>query len=142
LMTPLLRKTFGALTVRKTQDQPNDDTVLRRSSIYQASTDIKILDAELRISVQALPAGFIVQLQNENRLFGQLLQDFAIPVRIAERELYQTTDKDSDTPRWGRRVTLYHSDTKGFICKVDELLVEDDRLLPLLLTAHVASTAP
>jgi hypothetical protein len=90
------------------------------------------LDAVLEISPQALPAGVIDQLLNEDILFGQILADFAIPVRITERTLYQST-APNETLRWGRRLKIYHGKTAAFICRVDELLVSEARLVAMHL---------
>ena len=132
LMTPVLTAQFGPLIVRKTQSHPSTDSVLRRSSIYQSASDSKILDAVLEISPQALPAGVIDQLLNEDILFGQILADFAIPVRITDRTLYQSTAPD-EIARWGRRLRIYHGKTAAFICHVDELLVSEAQLLTMRL---------
>ena len=132
LMTPVLTAQFGPLIVRKTQSHPTANSVLRHSSIYQAGSDRKILDAALQISPHALPAGSLDQLLNEDILFGQLLADFSIPVRIADRTLYHSTETD-EIPRWGRRLSIYHGETGAFICRVKELLVNDAQLLTMRL---------
>ena len=133
LMTPILRAQFGPLTVGKTHSDQGSNRLLRRSSILQAASGIPILDAVLVISAQALPLGFLDQLLREDVLFGQLLADFAIPVRLADRSLYQSA-KAAEDPRWGRRLTIYRKDSDAFICTVDELLVSDAQLLPLRRT--------
>lgn len=132
LMTPVLTAQFGPLIVRKTQSHPSTDSVLRHSSIYQAASDSKILDAVLEISPHALPAGVIAQLLQEDILFGQILADFAIPVRITDRTLYQSNAPDQ-IPRWGRRLRIYHAETAAFICRVDELLVIEAQLIAMRL---------
>jgi hypothetical protein len=132
LMTPILAQEFGALSVRKTQTDQASGHFLRRSSIFQIASGGKILDAELEISAAALPAKFLYQLLRDDVLFGQLLADFAIPVRLTDRVLYQTTPSPPET-RWGRRLTIYHAETHAFICSVDEVLAPDTQLWPLRL---------
>ena len=127
LMTPVLVAQFGPLTVRQTEARHSETRFFRRSSIYQAASGAKILDAVLDISLPSLPLGFLAQLQDEDVLFGQLLSDFSIAVRIADRVLYQSHS------RWGRRLTIYHSDTQAFICTVEELMAPDAQLWPLRL---------
>lgn len=130
LMTPILSAEFGPLTVHKTHIDSGSSHFERRSSIVQAASGSTILDAVLEISTQALPLGFLDQLLREDVLFGQLLVDFAIPVRFADRTLYQSAKAPEDL-RWGRRLTIYRKDTDERICTVDELLVSDAQLLPL-----------
>jgi hypothetical protein len=132
LMTPVLTAQFGPLIVRKTQSHTSSDHVLRHSSIYQARSNGKILDAVLTISPHALPANFVDQLLNQDILFGQILTDLAIPVRITDRILYNSHPADP-TSRWGRRLSIYHGDTRALICSVDELLVIETQLLAMRL---------
>jgi hypothetical protein len=123
LMTPILAQEFGALSVRKTQTDQASGRFLRRSSIFQIASGGKILDAELEISAAAL---------RDDVLFGQLLADFEIPVRLTDRVLYQTTPLHPEM-RWGRRLTIYHAETHAFICSVDEVLAPDTQLWALRL---------
>jgi hypothetical protein len=132
LMTPILAQEFGALSVRKTQTDQASGRFSRRSSIFQIASGGKILDAVLEISAAALPAKFLDQLLRDDVLFGQLLADFAIPVRLTDRVLYQITPSSPET-RWGRRLTIYHAETHAFICSVDEVLAPDTQLWPLRL---------
>jgi hypothetical protein len=129
LMTPVLRAAFGPLTVRQSQVLSGQDRMRRRSSIHQAATGAKILDAVLDIAVQALPEGFLEQLQRQDVLFGQLLQDFSVGVRIADRSLYRGFD--GTDLRCGRRLAIYDSARGDFICHVDELLSSEAQLLGL-----------
>ena len=129
LMTPVLRAAFGPLTVRQSQAPLGQDRMRRRSTIHQAATGAKILDAVLDIAVQALPAGFLEQLQRQDVLFGQLLQDFSVGVRIADRSLYQCFD--GPVLRCGRRLVIYGGARSDVICHVDELLTSEAQLLVL-----------
>jgi len=133
LMTPVLRAAFGALTVSQSQAHMGQHCLQRRSSIHQAATGAKILDAVLNISITSLPAGFSEKLQQEDVLFGQLLIDHALAVRICERSLYASLA--GEDLRFGRRAAIYRGDTDELICKVDELLVSEAQLLVLRL-AH------
>ena len=132
LMTPILAQEFGALSVRKTQTDQASGRFSRRSSIFQTASGGKSLDAVLEISAAALPAKFLDQLLRDDVLFGQLLADFEIPVRLTDRVLYQITPSPPET-RWGRRLKIYHGKTAAFICRVDELLVSEARLLAMRL---------
>ncbi len=129
LMTPVLLAQFGPLTARQTEGKQIENRFLRQSTIYQAATGEKILDAELDISLQSLPATFLDCLQQQDILFGQLLRDFSIDVRIMDRTLYQS----DQSLRWGRRLSICNANTLDLICKVQELMVGDAQLLPIRL---------
>jgi len=131
LMTPVLITHFGALTVRQNEFHQDSDRFLRKSSIYQAASGLKILDAALEISLPALPPGFLEQLLHQDKLFGQLLTDFAIPIRITARNLHPSSVEDNQGTRWGRRLTMYRDDTQEFVCHVKELMMLDHHLFPM-----------
>lgn len=131
LMTPVLLAQFGPLTVVQNEASQSATRFVRRSSIYQAATGVKILDAVLDIALQSLPVGFFDRLQQEDVLFGQLLQDFSMAVRIADRSLFHM--QADQASRWGRRLTIYRSDTQEFICTVEEIMASDADLWPLRL---------
>ena len=129
LMTPMLVRHFGPLTVRQTFAKQESDRFLRHSSIFQAATGEKILEAVLNIALHSLPIGFVDRMQNQDILFGQLLLDLSIDVQIADRARYRSaTDQP---PRWGRRLTMFHAGRQELICQVDELLVSEPQLLRL-----------
>ncbi len=129
LMTPVLQAAFGPLAVRQSQVIDSVDRLRRRSSIHQAVSGAKILDAVLNVSLPALPDGFLEQLQHSDVLFGQLLSDFGLTVRTTNRILYQSL---TDNPcRLGRRVAILRRDTDALVCQVDELLVSEAQLLAL-----------
>lgn len=131
LMTPVLIAQFGALTVQQNEFHHGADRFLRKSSIYQATSGLKILDAALEISLPSLPRGFLGQLLHEEKLFGQLLNDHSIPIRIAARTLHLSSGEDDQDARWGRSLTMYRDDTQDFLCHVQELMMPDHQLLPL-----------
>ena len=131
LMTPVLLSHFGALTVQQNECHRDADRILRKSSIYQSASGLKILDAALDISLPALPMGFFEQLLYQDKLFGQLLNDFSIPIRIAARTLHHAPAADNQDTRWGRRLSMYRDDTQEFVCHVEELMMPNHQLLPL-----------
>lgn len=131
LMTPVLIRQFGPMNVRQTYAQHNEDRFLRHSTIYQSASGEKILEAVLDISLRAVPIGFLDLLQSKDVLFGQLLMDLSIAVRIVDRNVYRS--ETDHPPRWGRRLAIQHCDSQVVICKVDELLVSEPHLLRLAL---------
>jgi hypothetical protein len=133
LMTPVLIAQFGTVTVRQNEFHQDSDRLLRKSSIYQAASGSKILDAALEISLPALPPEFLGQLLHQDKLFGQLLNDFSIPIRITARTLHHASAEDNGGIRWGRRLTMYRDDTQEFVSHVEELMMPDHELLTLRL---------
>jgi hypothetical protein len=129
LMTPLLRAQFGSLTAVQSGAERSDGIFLRESSIYQVATGAKILDAVLKISLPALPGGFLDRLLAEDVLFGQLLIEFRVSVRIAERSCYLSWAASDQPRRWGRRLDMYRVDTGALLCAVDELLAPGAELI-------------
>lgn len=131
LMTPVLRAQFGSLTAVQIAAERSEDIFLRESCIYQIATGAKILDAVLSISLSALPAGFLDRLLAEDVLFGQLLIEFRIGVRIAGRSCYLSQAAPDQPRRWGRRLLMYRIDTGALLCRVDELLTDGTGLVTL-----------
>lgn len=129
LMTPVLLAAFGRLFARQISSTYSGGWFVRRSSIFQRSTGERILDATLEISYAALPTGFLEKLTQGEELFGQLLSDFGIEVRISDKSIYSLNHDGHSGPRWGRRVSMYRQDTDDLLCQVDELLVSEALLL-------------
>jgi hypothetical protein len=78
LMTPILLAEFGPLRAVQTVADHADGLFHRRSVLRRVPGDEAILDASLKISVQALPDGFLQSLVKAETLFGQALQDHGI----------------------------------------------------------------
>ncbi|WP_309665918.1 hypothetical protein [Tabrizicola sp.] len=128
LMSPILFSEFGRLFARQISSKRSGGAFTRRSSIFQKSTGQKILDATLEISLAALPAGFLEKLTQSEELFGQLLSDFGIKVRISDKSVYSLKQDGHSGQRWGRRLSMYRQDTDELLCRVDELLVSETLL--------------
>jgi chorismate-pyruvate lyase len=131
LMTPRLVAEFGPLRAIQTSARVEGDIFHRQSILRTLADDEALLEADLKISLSALPDGFLGRLQTTQTPFGQLLMDYAIAVRFSDRQIYQHLGKNLADERWGRRLAMWHADTGGHLCDVQELLFPAKQLFDL-----------
>ena len=114
LMTRELIRHFGAVHAVQT------------ATLYQTATGAPLLQATLTINKPALPEGLLDQLLDSTRLFGSLLMEAGIAVRMTDRTIYRAGPPDGVYAGvWGRRQRMLHAKGGGLLCDVDECLVEE-----------------
>jgi hypothetical protein len=128
LMTPVLMAAFGEVFACQTAFRDDGHKIVRRSALYRRSVGEKILDATLVISKSSVPDGFLHEFLGSEALFGQLLINHGIAVRIADRHTYRYPSVGGQETRWGRRLLMFRADDDALLCEVDELLVSEDQL--------------
>ncbi|MBL4806248.1 MAG: hypothetical protein JKY31_03060 [Rhodobacteraceae bacterium] len=123
LMTPVITRFFGPMRAIQTRFEETQATYYRVSLLYQCAQHNLIIEAKLLASKDNLPAGLIDALRNTDQLFGQLLLDYHISVRIAPPKIRH------DNSRWSRQLAMLDKANGKLLCKVDEHLVSDQQLL-------------
>ena len=114
LMTRALIRHFGAVHAVQTAIDVADDRVTRRSTLYQTATGAALLRAVLVINRPALPEGLVERLLDGKRLFGALLMEAGIAVRMEGRTIYRQ-DAPSGSPGgvWGCRLHMLEAGGGG-----------------------------
>lgn len=131
LMTARLVRLFGPVHAVQTQLEVGDSTVTRWSQLLQTATGVELLRAKLVISVANLPPGFMDQLLSGNRLFGGLLIEAGVAVRMTDRDIYRTSADQNW--HWGRRQTMLQASDGLRLAEVDECLSNEASLRRLLI---------
>jgi len=126
LMTAKLTEVFGEMIAHQTDFIDGDETFTRRSTLHRQGHEATILDARLIIRKFALPAGFLENLQKTEILFGQLLMNNGISVRMTERQVYKVIENGKT--RWGRQLQMLRADNANLLATIEELLVSEDEL--------------
>ncbi|SFR42843.1 hypothetical protein SAMN04488005_1829 [Yoonia tamlensis] len=127
LMTPRLVDAFGPLKAVQTSATDTESTYQRNSQLRRRSDDALILKATLEVGKSEVPATLIDRLREGDNLFGQLLHDFGISVRVTTRGLFQTP-----SGQFGRNVTMARTGHERRLCRVKETLSLDADLRQLL----------
>lgn len=139
LMTRALIRHFGAVHAVQTAIEDAGNSITRRSTLYQTATGAALLKAILVINKPELPDGLLDRLRDGTRLFGALLIDAGIAVRMEDRAIYRKESPGGDQAGvWGRRLRILHASGDGLLCDVDECLVEE----ALLRRLEIGRTAP
>ena len=128
-MTHQLTRLFGPVHAVQTGAKTEGETVTRWSTIYHTESGTPLLQARLVIASQNLPEGLMTRLSSGNRLFGGLVTEAGVPVRLTDRVLYRSALPGG---AWGRRHRLLRADDGALLCDVDECLAEEDTLRRLL----------
>jgi hypothetical protein len=132
LMTRELMRHFGAVHAVQTAIEDDGDIVTRWSTLYQTATGEPLLQATLVINKPALPEGLLDRLLDGTRLFGSLLIEAGIAVRMTDRTIYRAGPPGGVYAGvWGRRQRMLYAMGDGLICDVDECLVEEASLRKL-----------
>lgn len=129
LMTRALIRHFGAVHAVQTAIEDDGATVTRWSTLYQTATGAPLLQATLVMNKTALPEGLLDRLLHGTRLFGSLLIDAGIEVRMTDRTIYRAGPPGGVYAGvWGRRQRMLHAKGGGLLCDVDECLVDEASL--------------
>ena len=116
-------------------------TVTRWSTLHQTGTGAALLQATLVIASQNLPDGLMDQLQSGNQLFGGLLGEAGVAVRMTDRVIYRAGPPGGVyAGSWGRRQRMLRALDDALLCDVDECL-SDEATLHRLLIAPLADLA-
>lgn len=140
LLTPQLKKYFGDLLAKQQNSEEKGKNYFRKSSIYQKSTQARILDAKLHINSNFLPEELIEKLRSTQSLFGDLLIDYKIEINITERKLFNVNDHKTGQMRMGRHHLILGKKTKDIYCHVEEILVPESELKPLSIFNNKAES--
>ena len=128
LMTPVLQAQFGEVAARDVKHSFEDRTLLRQSSLFQRSTGQRILDAKLEIFIDVVPEIILRELVTTEKLFGQLLIENVISTETHGRRIFAQAFDDGAEIRWGRRLLLRRRTDHAVLCRVEELLVSEEKL--------------
>lgn len=141
LMTRQLIRFFGPVHAVQTGLERDGDTVTRWSTLHQTATGAALLHATLVIASQNLPDGLMDQLQSGNQLFGGLLAEAGVVVRMTDRVIYRAGPPGGVyAGSWGRRQRMLRAFDDVLLCDVDECL-SDEAALHRLLIAPLADPA-
>ena len=132
LMTPVLTRFFGPIYAYETQREEDELSYRRTSTLFQSTSQKKILDAHLVIAKGSLPVELIEDLRVTSILFGQLLKDHNIDIETSAPKVRLIGQ------RWGRSVELIEKRSGKVICSVEELLVKDKMLLKMSILPQKA----
>ncbi len=133
-MTHQLVRLFGPVHAVQSQMEREGNTVTRWSTLHQTATGKALLEARLVIAAQNLPNGVIDQLLSGDRLFGGLLTEAGVAVRMTDRVIYQAGPAGKvDAVFWGRRQRILRAPDGVFLCDVDECLSGEATLGRLLI---------
>lgn len=134
LMTRVLIRHFGAVHAVQTAIEEDADSLTRWSTLYQTETDTPLLQATLVIRKAALPVGFLGRLLAGRQLFGGLLIEAGISVRVADRTLYRAGPPDGVySGSWGRRQHMLRAADDVLLSDVDECLASEATLRRMVL---------
>lgn len=138
LMTSRLIAHFGAVHARQTAVSEDRDTVTRWSTLCQTASRAPLLQARLVIRKSVLPEGLLAHLFAGTRLFGALLIEASIGVRMADRTIYCLRPPEGAQGQvrgqvWGRRQRMLLAEGDQPLCDVDECLVDETTLKTLLV---------
>jgi chorismate-pyruvate lyase len=132
LLTPVLKKNFGDMTVDKCQlfqCMESPDTYLRESKLRQKCSNNIIVEATLRVMKKELPYRLIKDLQTTSLLFGDLLIKHKVKIRVSDQQILLHFDSKSGKLRMGRSHMMYRTSTNKAVCYVRELLVNEQELI-------------
>lgn len=132
LMTPYLQHYFGEIYAKQSALHTTVETYNRVSSVYQKSTSILLLDANLTIEKAALPSELLTDLVSTSIPFGKLLIDYGIEAKAHDRVLFSDKSGPHYQLRNGRRHTIIEVKTGKQLCYVEELFAPDN----ILMSAH------
>lgn len=135
-MTRVLIRTFGPVHAIQTGTEDDGDRLTRWSSLYQTASNQPLLHATLVLNKPALPGGLLERLLGGTQLFGGLLIEAGLAVRMIDRKIYRAGPANGIYGgAWGRRHQMMRADTGDLLCDVDECLVEETVLQDLTLPA-------
>lgn len=134
LMTRQLIRLFGPVHAVQTGIERDGDTVTRWSTLHQTATGAALLQATLVIASLNLPDGLMDRLLAGNQLFGGLLLEAGVAVRMTDRVIYRAGPPDGVYGgSWGRRQRMLRASDDAILCDVDECLAEETALRRLLI---------
>lgn len=137
LMTPKLTQFFGAVHAQQTDLELAADRIVRWSTLYQTETGTPLLRAKLVIFKTALPPSLLDRLLSGTRLFGSLVIEAGLSVRIAGHHIFQEhgPSEDASVVAWGRRHRILGASDDALLCNVEERLEAEAILQRALLPA-------
>lgn len=129
LMTPRLVRHFGTVHAHQTAVKDEGQRLIRWSTIFQTMTGEPLLMARLVLYKPVLPASLIHQLLTTERLFGALLIEAGITVRMEERRVFRIDPEgNGDTDQFGRFQKMILTDDSTLICECEEVLSGESQL--------------
>lgn len=132
LMTPRLTRLFGAVHARQTGLDDAGDRLVRWSTLYQTASGAPVLQARLVIFKTALPDGFLDRLLSGTLLFGSLVIDAGLAVRMTDHQIFQVDPPDK-AGAWGRRHRMLCESNDAPLCDVEERLEPEAALQGVIL---------
>jgi hypothetical protein len=128
LLTPQIKTLFGKVILENRSQTMQGDQLLRQVTLVQEKSNLALLEGRLCINVQNLPKELCGKLTQSKDLFGQLLIDFDIAVKIKNLDLFSMIDADSGYERYGRRHKIVDADTGAVLSEVEELFSPQENL--------------
>lgn len=142
LMTEKLIRLFGPVHAVQSEIERDGNLVTRWSTLYQTASGAALLQATLIIRSENLPEGLLDQLLSGTRLFGGLLIEAGVNVRMVDRAIYRAGPPGGVyAGSWGRRQRMLRADTGAVLCDVDECLSDEATLRGLLIAPLQADGA-
>lgn len=136
LMTPVLKRAFGAVHARQTDLADAGDSLVRASTLCQTATNAPLLQARLVICKPALPDGFLDRLLAGTRPFGALLIEAGLAVRMIDHQIFRANPAgENNAGAWGRRHRMVLAGNDAPLCDVEERLEQETTLQNLILPA-------
>lgn len=133
-MTRVLIRNFGPVHAIQTGVEDDGDQLTRWSSLHQTSSNGLLLNATLTLNKPALPDGLLDRLLGGTGLFGGLLIEAGVEVRMVDRKIYRAGPASGVYGgAWGRRQRMLRADDGALLCDVDECLAEETNLQRLVL---------
>ncbi len=137
LMTPKLVQVFGEVSARQTGMSDEGDRILRRSVLCQTATGAPVLQARLAIFKAAVPDGFLDRLLSGTRLFGSLVIEAGLTVRMSGQTIFRGQSPDTaGALAWGRRHRILLAGDDSPLCDVEEWLTDEETLEKLVLPSE------
>lgn len=134
LMTRQLIRHFGPVHAVQTGIERDGDTITRWSTLLQTATGETLLQATLVIASPNLPDGLIDRLLAGNQLFGGLLIEAGVAVRMTDRVIYRAGPPGGvHAGSWGRRQRMLRASDDAVLADVDECLSDEATLSQLLI---------
>lgn len=137
LMTPKLMQVFGDVSAQQTGIVDEGAWILRRSVLCQTVTGAPVLQARLSIFKAAVPDGFLDRLLSGTRLFGSLVIEAGLTLRMSGQTIFRRDSPDKvGAIAWGRRHRFLLAGNDYPICDVEEWLTDEETLQKLVLPAE------
>ena len=128
LLTPQIKAFFGNVILENRSQSMHGYQLLRQVTLVQEQSNIALLDGHLCINFKNVPEELFEKLLYTKGLFGQLLIDFEVEVKIESLKLFSTVDTDTKQERHGRRHKIVDANTGSVLSEVEELFLPQENL--------------